>query len=229
VSACSASVRAPGVSESLGAHGTLSRSRDAVLLTPSPGELRRSVSTRSGVPSRRRRSTATTRRVALHDLRDADVAPGAQPGMPVCARADWVAPGLAHRSDRGDASLGTDPLRSVCRPAAHLLEKASHHGQVTVRAHRTRHPHRVRTIMARAIHTTPGWVLTRLSSLALVPGRVVARPGTPGRLGTRRQRVLPNWPPSAHLSRTRHQWRAMDSRERGVAPRGSRFQSQSEG
>src|SRR5712692_6933994 len=42
----------------------LSRSMEAVLITPSPCERRRSVSTRAGVPSTMRRSTSTTRRRA---------------------------------------------------------------------------------------------------------------------------------------------------------------------
>ena len=42
----------------------LSRSMEAVFITPSPCERRRSVSTRAGVPSTMRRSTSTTRRCA---------------------------------------------------------------------------------------------------------------------------------------------------------------------
>ena len=91
--------------------------------------------------------------VALHDLGDADVAPGAQPGTPVGSRPDRIAKGLANRADIGAQAIGTEQQRAMEGTGAHPLDQppdqrhvalladlasqpqagADHHGQ--------RHPH----------------------------------------------------------------------------------------
>ena len=79
--------RASGARRSLNV--AFSRSKYAVLITPSPCDRRRRVSTRAGVPSTMRRSVATTCRplVVFDDLGDQDMAPArsrGRPPMPMC-------------------------------------------------------------------------------------------------------------------------------------------------
>jgi hypothetical protein len=100
-----------------------SRSMYAVLLTPSPCDRRRSVSTRAGVPSTMRRSVATTRR----DLRDQDMPPRTQPWPPTCARVHGITKGLPNGPDVGHQAIcaawralcfHTAGSRGACSPSA---------------------------------------------------------------------------------------------------------------
>jgi hypothetical protein len=78
--------------------------------------------------------------VALHDLCDADGAPGAQPGTPLGSRPLWIAQRLTPRPDLGAQSLGPAPPRAVGGPVAPTLDEAPHQRHVAVRPPRARPP-----------------------------------------------------------------------------------------
>ena len=61
--------------------------------------------------------------VALHDLGNADVAPGAQPGTPVGSRPDRIAKGLANRADVGAQAIGTEQQRTLEGTGTHPLDQ----------------------------------------------------------------------------------------------------------
>src|SRR5262250_2338991 len=62
--------------------------------------------------------------VALDDLRDADVAPRAQPGTPVCSCPDGIATGLAHRANIGAQAIGTQQQWTMEGTGAHPLDQS---------------------------------------------------------------------------------------------------------
>jgi len=61
--------------------------------------------------------------VALHDLCDADVAPGAQPGTPMGSRPLRIAKRLTNRPDIGAQSIGTEQQRAVGGTGVHPLDQ----------------------------------------------------------------------------------------------------------
>jgi hypothetical protein len=79
-------------------------------------------------------------RIALHDLGDADMAPGTQPGASVRSCMLWITKRLPNRPDIGDAPVGTEQQRSVRRTSAHPLDEAMNQGEVAVCAHLARQP-----------------------------------------------------------------------------------------
>src|SRR6266446_1435344 len=78
--------------------------------------------------------------VPLHDLRDAEVAPGAQPRTPRRAGMHRIAKSLTHCSHIRDEPIGTDQEGARQRAAAHPLHQAPHQRHVTACAHLTREP-----------------------------------------------------------------------------------------
>lgn len=79
--------------------------------------------------------------VALPDLGDADVAPRAQPGTPVCSCPDWIATGLAHSPDLGAQPLGTEQERALERTGTHTLAQPPDPRHVAMLAALASQPH----------------------------------------------------------------------------------------
>lgn len=79
--------------------------------------------------------------VALHDLGDADVAPGAQPGTPRSSHALRVAKRLADSPYIRAQAVGTDQERAVCGTAAHPLNAPTHQRHVALSTDLTSEPH----------------------------------------------------------------------------------------
>ena len=92
-------------------------------------------------------------RIALDDLRDADVAPGTQPGTSLGPRTLWRTKCLPNRSDVGDEPIGTAQQGAVDRTAAHPLDELTDQWHVAMFTdparepqacldhHRQRHPY----------------------------------------------------------------------------------------
>ena len=157
------------------------RSMSAVLITPLPSARRLSVSTRAGVPPRcgaGRRPRAVGRSASRPVLRRrcARGATADVPGLP-------STPAHERSQDRsyiGAQAVGTNKsgrcaAQRRTRAMSRRIRGMSRCALTSPASHK-----RVRTIIARAIHTMPPCVLTRISSACTCPGSVVARPNTLG-------------------------------------------------
>ena len=78
--------------------------------------------------------------VALHDLRNAEVAPGAQPRAPLLSRTHGITEGLVNRSDVGAQAIGTEQQGTVQGTAAHTLNETPNQRHVAVLTHLPRQP-----------------------------------------------------------------------------------------
>ena len=203
-----ASARPRRVSEASRARKVaLSRSMEAVLITPSPCDRRRSVSTRAGVPS-----TTTAFRVdhspalvALDDVGDQDMcATDAVGGVRLCPWA-WdrdkapAWPGWRTPSHRDRPTGDAVPHRAAPAPVRRRIRGLSRCSRTSPPSHT-----RVLTIMAKAIHTMPPCCFhADLIGLAPAPGHAVARPDAPAPPVLGRRHVPPHPLPSARHSQTR--------------------------
>jgi hypothetical protein len=184
-------------------HVAWSRSLSAVLLTPSPGERRLSGSTRPGVPSTRRRSTATTGRGASrfttwamktcrHGRRRG------RPWAPLRSGSRHVSrlPRTEEHPPSGQNTRGRGRAPRRPRSMSRRISGRSR-GGLTAPAS----PRRVLSISAQALPTRPPCVLTPIASACTCPrarggsprGACTAGPWTPAR-ASHPAPVRASWP-----------------------------------
>jgi hypothetical protein len=149
----------------------VSRSLSAVWIPPSPSERGRSVSTRAGVPSTRRRSRSTTRRwayrfttCAMQRLRQHRNR--GRPCLPVCTGSRTVSRSARLEERQPSVQHQRGPCAAQRRPRARSRRiRGMSRGTLTSPAS----PKRVRTISARALPTRSPGVFTRIASACTWP------------------------------------------------------------
>jgi hypothetical protein len=149
----------------------LSRSMSAVAMTPSPCERRLSVSTRAGVPATLRRSTAATRRgserfTTCASRRCRHGRHRGRPWAPVRSGARNVSRSARIEAHHPSVQHKRGRCRAPPRPRAmrRRMSGRSRRGLTAPARHK-----RVLTSSAKAIHTRPPWVLTRIASAGTCP------------------------------------------------------------